>query len=201
MSIISTAVRHLMAAGVTGEALVDAIADMEAAQPKDAAAEKRRAWDRERKRAAKTAQSGGNPVESTESAELVEAPALSPSPKEINSNPHPHTHPDITTRARGAVAKPDDVSQQTWIDWVAHRRRIKADVTPTAVAGVRSEATKVGWTMEAALTESVTQGWRGFKAKWIEAQQATGPPANSNRPQRGSSIASLLDDVRQVHGL
>lgn len=45
MSVIATAVRHLMAAGVTGEALVAAIAEMEAAQPKDAAAERRRARD------------------------------------------------------------------------------------------------------------------------------------------------------------
>lgn len=123
------------------------------------------------------------------------APALSPSPNEKKSNPHPHTHPDLTTRAREtAVSRPDDVSAQTWDDWLRHRRRIKADVTSTAVAGVRREAEKIGWSMEAALTESVTQGWRGFKADWVENRKATGPPAG-----RGASLATLAAEVRQLH--
>lgn len=52
MAIIAEAVRHLMAAGVTGEALLLAISDMEAALPtaKDASAERRRERDRLRKR-------------------------------------------------------------------------------------------------------------------------------------------------------
>lgn len=70
MSIIATAVRHLMAAGVTGEDLIDAIAEMEAAQPKDLVAEKRRAYDRERKRSKRKAgKSGGSPVESADTAD------------------------------------------------------------------------------------------------------------------------------------
>ena len=74
MSIIATAVRHLLAAGVTGEALVQAIAEMEAAQPKsDPVADKRRAYDRERKRAAKI-NSTGIPPDSVETAECAENP-------------------------------------------------------------------------------------------------------------------------------
>lgn len=77
MSIIATAVKHLIAAGVTGDALVQAIAEMEAAQPVkvDAVAEKRRAYDRQRKRRVKD-NSGGIPVESA-------APPLN----DIYSNP------------------------------------------------------------------------------------------------------------------
>lgn len=56
MGIIATAVEHLIAAGIGGADLVKAIADMEAAAlqaatpAKSDAAEKRRAYDRERKR-------------------------------------------------------------------------------------------------------------------------------------------------------
>lgn len=116
MGVIATAVEHLLAAGVTGAALVQAIADMEAATSgapgKVDAAEKRREFDRERKRrkaaekkalaeAAErnsTGNSTGNVVESAESERnsggTAEAPSLSLSPNENNSNPHTHTHPD-----------------------------------------------------------------------------------------------------------
>ncbi len=78
MSIIATALKHLIAAGVSGDDLVHAVAEMEAAIPQklDAVAERRRAYDRARKR-----NSTGIPPESTE---LV-------SPKEYISNPHPVT--------------------------------------------------------------------------------------------------------------
>ena len=53
MSVISAALRELVAAGMTGEQLVAAVERIEAAcetrRPVDEAAERRRAWDRERK--------------------------------------------------------------------------------------------------------------------------------------------------------
>ncbi|WP_398457382.1 hypothetical protein [Sphingomonas albertensis] len=96
MSVIATAVRHLLAAGVTGEALVAAIADMEASQPVDAVAEKRRAYDRERKRALK---STGIPPESTETPEFQTGPFPSPSSSPDPSNNPTHT-PGKDTPAR-----------------------------------------------------------------------------------------------------
>lgn len=94
MSVIATAVRHLMAAGVTGEDLIAAIADMEQAQPKDAAAERRRAWDRERKRKAKADRSGGIPVESAENAESNTLDKKDPhTPKKINPKSPPIVPP------------------------------------------------------------------------------------------------------------
>ena len=129
---LTTAARHLMAAGLTGEALLAALGDLErdmlaalhasAAQvpSKVDAAEKRREFDRERKRrkaaekkalaeAAErnsTGNSTGNMVESAESERnsggTAEAPSLSLSPNENNSNPHTHTHPD-NIPAREAV--------------------------------------------------------------------------------------------------
>lgn len=121
---LTTAARHLMAAGLTGEALLAALGDLERdmlaalhasaaqASPKVDAAEKRREFDRERKRrkAAEkkalaevaernsTGNSTGNMVESAESERnsggTAEAPSLSLSPNENKSNPHTHTHPD-----------------------------------------------------------------------------------------------------------
>ena len=92
MSVIATAVKHLMAAGVIGDALVAAIAEMEAElRPTDAAAEKRRAWDRERKRRQKEERnSTGIPPDPVESAENAEkSPSLDKSPQTPKINPNP----------------------------------------------------------------------------------------------------------------
>lgn len=106
MSIIATAVKHLLAAGVTGDALVEAIADMEsnlAAYNNDPVAERRRAYDRERKRANKTCRSGGIPVESSDSTETVENPPLPlPSPQTPLPTPAPVKKNNAHTRTRGA---------------------------------------------------------------------------------------------------
>ncbi len=105
MSIIATAVKHLIAAGVSGDDLVRAIAEMEAAQPVavDPVAEKRRAYDRERKRN-KAKSSGGIPVESAESVEPV-------SPNEYISNPLP-----VSPSAK-ADAPLSDFSDRVMADW------------------------------------------------------------------------------------
>src|SRR4051794_30644919 len=50
MGIIATAAKHLIAAGITGAALILAIEEMESHKPIDTQAERRRAADRERKR-------------------------------------------------------------------------------------------------------------------------------------------------------
>lgn len=71
------------------------------------------------------------------------------------------------------LRKPDDVSDQVWSDWVAHRKAKKATVSATVLDSVRREAEKAGWTLQAALAESVARGWQGFKADWV-AKQATG---------------------------
>lgn len=65
---IAEALKHMLAAGMTHEAIVAAVADMEASAVRpDPVADRRRAYDRERKR--KSRVSGGSPVESADNAE------------------------------------------------------------------------------------------------------------------------------------
>lgn len=87
MSIIAAAVKHMLAAKMPAEAIVAAVAEMEAAVPRDAQAERRREKDRERKRLRKSA-------ESAEPAEIQDAPALNDvipnlETLEVNLNPPP----------------------------------------------------------------------------------------------------------------
>ena len=58
--------------------------------------------------------------------------------------------------------------------------------TETALKGIEREAALAGWTLEAAITESIERGWQGFKAEWVEGKKngttnrTTGQPRNQN---------------------
>lgn len=122
MGVIATAVRHLITAGVTGEALVLAIAEMEAEAPVDRAAENRRAYDRERKRLEREAQkSGGNPVESADNAEQ----------KALDKKP-PHTPQKINPKKSPPLSPPSWVPAVEWAAFEEMRQRIRKPLTDRA---------------------------------------------------------------------
>lgn len=136
MSIIATAVKHLLAAGVTGDALVAAIAEMEAAKPAkvDEAAERRRAYDRDRKRngSKKSRKSStGIPVESAESADGV-------SPNDIYSNPLPLPSeisneislPAFEDETSGTANLQPEHVVEAWNDMAGRYSLPKAKLTP-----------------------------------------------------------------------
>lgn len=167
MSVIATAVRHLIAAGVTGDALIEAIAEMEAdliatPKPRSAGAIRTERW-RERKR--------HEASQVTESDACDGSDAASALDKE--SPPHPQKKlipsPPIVPpkRAKSVPAKPDDVSDQTWQDWTELRRKKRAPVTDGVIEGARREAAKLGWTLDRTLSEWVFRGSQGFQAEWI----------------------------------
>lgn len=71
------------------------------------------------------------------------------------------------------VARPLDVSEQVWGDWLQLRKTKKASVTETVVNGARQEAKKINWTLEQFLVEWCTRGSQGLKAEWIKPDQQT----------------------------
>lgn len=93
------------------------------------------------------------------------------------------------------VPKPDDVSEQVWVDFLDHRRKVRADVSQTAIAGFRREADRVGWSLEQAISESVLRGWRGFKAKWVQDhdRRNTDPRRSAQPSGNGDGFTRALD--------
>lgn len=80
-----------------------------------------------------------------------------------------------TARARSAaIAKPDGVTDQTWLDFLQQRKRQRAEVTQTALNGIAREAALAGYTLEQALVTCCTNGWRGFKAAWVAPKMPNG---------------------------
>lgn len=67
--------------------------------------------------------------------------------------------------------KPEDVSQECWDDFVAHRKAKRAIITARVVKTIRDEASSAGWTLEQALDHMVLMGWRGFKADWVQRKK------------------------------
>lgn len=76
-----------------------------------------------------------------------------------------------TRKAAAVPAKPDDVEQQVWDDWLAHRRKKQATVSPTVLDGARDEAAKAGIDLNAFLKIWCTRGTQGLKAEWLTAEE------------------------------
>lgn len=99
-----------------------------------------------------------------------------------------------TARARSTVpAKPDGVTDQTWSDWLQLRKTLKAAVTQTAVDAINREARRAGYTLEQALVTCCANGWRGFKAEWMQqrSQQQQAPRETAYQQQMRERVAVL----------
>lgn len=87
------------------------------------------------------------------------------------NHPTPTYKKDITnviSKKNTPLKKPDDVSQNVWDGFLIQRKAKKSPVTKLVLAGIRREAEKAGWSMDAALQEICLRGWQGFKAEWVQ---------------------------------
>jgi hypothetical protein len=62
--------------------------------------------------------------------------------------------------------KPDDVAQNVWDDFVAHRKRKRGAITALVMQSIQIEAEKAGWSLNDALKEIVVCNWQTFKAEY-----------------------------------
>jgi uncharacterized protein YdaU (DUF1376 family) len=83
----------------------------------------------------------------------------SPTPVQLNKK-----HKPITSNR---VEAPDGVSPKVWESFVDARKAKKAPITELVIADIKKQAALAGWTLDAALTETVIRGWRSFKAEWV----------------------------------
>ena len=72
----------------------------------------------------------------------------------------------------------DGLTAETAAEWIAHRKRVKAPLTPKAWSGIKAQAGKAGMPIEDAVLMSLRNGWRGFEAEWVRSR---------GQPQRQSS--------------
>lgn len=82
----------------------------------------------------------------------------------------------------------DDVDEQVLADYLAHRKKRKADVTATVVADLRKEAALAGLSVEDAMRLCIRRGWTGFEAAWVKGGDA--PTAAAKPASRHSGFAA-----------
>jgi uncharacterized protein YdaU (DUF1376 family) len=84
-----------------------------------------------------------------------------------NANQEPRTEKPINT------ITPEGVSNEVFNDYLKLRKGLKAPVTDTAIKGLAREAIKANMTLEQVMVMCCQNGWRGFKAEWINKIQPT----------------------------
>lgn len=80
------------------------------------------------------------------------------------------------------------VDKKTASDWLALRKRKKAEVTETAIDGVEREAVRAGMSLDDALKYCCTNGYQGFNASWIKKPVAS--DSNSKLGKAGQVTAN-----------
>lgn len=97
------------------------------------------------------------------------APTPTPTPTPIDSDTDVS---ELSARKRAApVNRPDDVTPELWDDFRSLRKLKKSPLTQTALAGIKREADKAGWSLSAVLAECCERGWQSFKADWIKGNR------------------------------
>lgn len=101
-------------------------------------------------------------------------------PSTLIPDPPKETAPRKRVAPPAAIAKPDDVDQQTWGDWVALRTKKRATVSITVVEEARRECAKAGLTLGRFLQVWCMRGSQGLEAAWLKPDErghATGETA------------------------
>jgi len=98
---------------------------------------------------------------------------------------------ETENRVQKTFPCPDDVSPELWSDYLQVRKAKKAPVTAHAIAGIRREAKKAGWTFERAIAECCTRNWVGFNADWVNKDQPKKTQHQLNNEAMARSIGLI----------
>lgn len=80
------------------------------------------------------------------------------------------------------LERPDDVPEDLWADFLAHRKLKKAPVTNRVLVLLRNEAKKAGWTLEAVINRIILRDWIGFEALWVKDEWIERLPGTGDKP-------------------
>lgn len=124
----------------------------------------------------------------------VPLPPLVPPPFPNNPN-HPPIIPPSPPQ-KHTIGRPDDVDEQVWRDFEKHRRAKRAPITATALAQIRREAEKAGFSMNDTLREIIGRNWQGVKAEWL-TEEKNGTRKTTKSQQVGDVLAGALAKLDQ----
>ena len=79
------------------------------------------------------------------------------------------------------IPTPEGVSSSVFEDFVKLRKGLKAPVTETALKGLEREARKADMSLQEVLELCCQNGWRGFKAEWMDKNKSAGQKPDKMR--------------------
>lgn len=113
-----------------------------------------------------------------------------PAPRAPITVIEPSVEPKTKRKSAGANAAPSEVPELelvaagfdslTAAEFIAHKARMKAPLTRRAWVDHLREASKAGWTPQAAAEKVMAKAWRGFEAKYVENERR--PAASTAQP-------------------
>lgn len=130
-----------------------------------------------------------------------------PPPPQIShptpADPAPRTQKEPSIEPSGkqrraqapAVARPDGVTEQTWNDWLQHRKAKRAAVTQTVLDGAAEEAGKAGLSLEDFLKVWCRRGSQGLEAEWLKPAER-----GERRPSATSAGGRYAGAARAIFG-
>lgn len=134
----------------------------------------------------------------------VQLPTPTPTPipeekKEIKTSPTPAGVVPLAEKpakqpraAKQQPERPDDVTEQTWADWLALRASKRAPVTRTVLAGAVAEAVKARMTTEEFLQAWCRRGSQGLEAAWLrQDDRQQGQPLSFAERAHNAAVARV----------
>lgn len=84
------------------------------------------------------------------------------------------------------------VDEQTAKDWIALRKRKKADVTKTVISQFIAKSARTGWPLSDILKICCERGWQGFDENWLVNRRET---LNDRRQKIADELTGRLPDT------
>jgi uncharacterized protein YdaU (DUF1376 family) len=93
----------------------------------------------------------------------------------------------IDARARALTVDQlmaDGLIESAAAEFLALRKRKRAPLTARAWDGIKREAVRAGWSIQAAVDKCLTRGWQSFDAAWVSTTSADGMTAKDREHLR-----------------
>lgn len=118
----------------------------------------------------------------------------------VHADATPSAPPSSTRRISGSSRalphRPDDVTDQTWSDWLQLRKAKKAAVTQTVVNVARREAGIAGMALEDFLQVWCARGSQGLMAEWLKPDERTS--RTGQRSNHGHKFAAAAATIYEA---
>lgn len=73
-----------------------------------------------------------------------------------------------------------EVGPELALEFIRHRKAVKAPLSAIAWEQFVKEANKAGWSVDDAIRECISRGWRSFKADWVASKTGSTVEYQSN---------------------